>query len=103
MSRTNPAPNAIERADVVYAPDPYGARMVHGLQGAIARALNGARFIGPRAAEWNGWTQQLQRFQGHAGLGAARIYAPRASAMQDQNTGQTVASQIFTDRASRGY
>jgi hypothetical protein len=98
----NPAPNAVVRPVTDYAPDPHGWGMVNGLQRRIAATLNGARYIGPRTGTWRGWTQPVQAFRGHAGLGAARIYAPKSSTMQEQNTGQTVASAIWTDRASRG-
>lgn len=96
------APNAVVRPVVDYAPDPHGWSMVAALQGAIARTLNGARVVAPRTATWHGWTQQLQQFRGHAGLGAARIYAPKSSTMQDQNTTQSLAAAIFLDRAGRG-
>lgn len=98
----NPAPNAVTRTVVDYAPDPRGWSMVNALQGAIARTLTGARPVMPRAAVWHGWTQPVQQFRGHAGAGAARIYAPKSSTMQDQNSGQSLASAIFLDRASRG-
>jgi hypothetical protein len=102
VSRANPAPNAVVRPVVDYAPDPYGWTMVGALQGAIARTLNGAQVVIGRTGTWHGWTQPLQQFRGHAGLGAARIYAPRSSTMQEQSSGTTVAAQIWTDRASRG-
>jgi hypothetical protein len=98
----NPSPNAVVHAVVDYAPDPHGWSMVTALQGAIARTLNGARVVSPRSAQWRGDTQQVQQFRGHAGLGAAKIYAPKSSTMNQQNTGQTLASAIFLDRATRG-
>lgn len=101
--RGNPAPNAVVVPVVDYAPDPHGWGMVAALQGAIARTLNGARPVMPASGSWHGWTAPLQQFRGHAGQGAARVYAPKSSAMQDQQTGQSVASAIFLDRASRGY
>ena len=100
--RRNPAPNAVTRAVTDYAPDPNGFGMVANLQGAIARTLHGAAFVGPRHGTWQGWTQPLQQFRGTAGLGAARIYAPKSSTMQDQNSGQSLTAAIFLDRAGRG-
>jgi hypothetical protein len=95
----NPAPNAVVVPVVDYGPDPWGWSMVGALQRRIAGTLNGARYVGPRAGAWHGWTQPLQQFRGHAGLGAARVFAPKSSTMQDQNTTQSLAAAIFLDRA----
>lgn len=91
----NPAKNAAVVPVTVYGPDPNGWSMVGALQRRIADTLNGARYVGPRTGSWHGWTQQLQSFRGHAGQGAARIYAPKSSTMQDQNSGQSLAAAIF--------
>lgn len=98
----NPAPNAVTSPVTDYAPDPNGWAMVAGLQRSIADTLNGARKVMPRSADWHGWTQQIQAFSGHAGLGAARVFADKSSTMQDQNSGQSLVSAIFLDRAGRG-
>jgi hypothetical protein len=100
MSR-DPAPNAAPHTVTDYAPDPHGWSMVAALQRAIGGTLNGALYVGPRHAQWRGWTQQVQQFRGHQGLGAAKIYAPKSSTMQDQNTTQSLAAAIFLDRAGR--
>lgn len=100
----NPAPNAVLRPVVDYAPDPNGWAFANGLQRRISATLNGARKVVPRSGTWHGWTQDVQNFRGRAGsaVGSARPIAPRSSTMQDQTTGQTVASQIWSDRARRG-
>lgn len=98
----DPAPNAVTSTVTDYAPDPNGWAMVAGLQRKIAGTLNGARKVMPASATWHGWTEGVQKFHGHAGLGAGRVFAPRSSTMQDQNTGQSLVSAIFLDRAGRG-
>jgi hypothetical protein len=95
----NPAPNAVVVPVVEYGPDPWGWSMVGALQRAVSRTLNGAAYVGPRTGQWRGWTQPLQQFRGHAGLGAARVFAPKSSTMQDQNATQSLAAAIFLDRA----
>lgn len=97
----NPAPNAVTHPVTDYAPDPRGWGMVAALQRRIAGTLNGAAYVGPRHAQWLGWTAPVQQFRGHAGLGAAKIYAPKSSTMQDQNTTQSLAAAIFLDREGR--
>jgi hypothetical protein len=99
------AKNAIRTVVSDYAPDPNGGALFHALTDAIAAGVNNVRAVAPRAATWNGWTRQLQQPHGAAGvanLGAARVYAPKSSELNDQREpGNATAGAIFAARMGR--